>query len=420
MWKWLFFSSLTIGCGGSEEVDPPDASLCDRTAGVVTVRTRPELSVIAHDRTGAIAGQTSSGSTGEVQIDVPACGMVTVARVPGELFGGSVLTWTDVRGGDVLAFGAPPTAMSSSEGTVVTFAPMTGAGAYSIGGGCVVGAGGRPGYDIDCQGTSVSESPASFYLHGIGTPPIGTVFAMARDQQVPVSYAFATGVTPGDMVVLPTWRTDYDDVTVTATNVPVATVPSLGVGLGFGPAMGYWPSPELVDRGGGNWSSTVQVPIGPTARIARIAMTPGTSIDALGLIAHPLATPAVTIDVGATMLPYIDAMAIDMQEPPILNWTVATGADAADAVVLEVGGGARWWLIAPPEVRSVQLPQLPAELLVTTERSLSALTIIDVDGINGYREAIGRADELGSALFRPAPFRISSAGDSGPLLFEFR
>lgn len=391
-----------------------DAAPCDRPGGNVTVRTLPMLDVLVHDASGAVASQTQAGATGEVVVALPACGMVSIVR-NADGMRPSVMTWTAVRADDVVAFGSPIAEPRMSMSTSFTFDTVANATSYRFGG-CAIAAGGRPGYDIDCQGSNVGTSPASFYLHGFGTPATAPVLAHAYDGQVPLAYAFAPSVPIGGTFAMPAWQTDFEDVTVDVSNPPATSDVAFGfVQLFAGPFAFNWPAAPFSNVATG----TVRVPTQIATRNVNVFLDSNANGlgDNFSLLSRPLTGTHVEIDLTGA-LPYVEAFGVVTAPAPTVSWTIATSADSADATIAHVfSESLAWYLVAPSTTREIQLPALPAAITVGAIYG-RALFVIDIDGIAGYRDAIGRIDELNTLRFRPAPYRLATAGDLDALLFD--
>jgi len=385
------------------DAEPP------KPAGVTVSVTRAGLpaagiSVVFHDAAGAVLQVVATGSDGKATSTGAAPAMASA------LLGGSgavtrrhVVTWVDVKAGDVLSTidFADPTVVAQYEVSFGSFADG-GAVAYNAGSGTCGGSGDSP-----------IAIPLSRGCLNATSSVLGIALDVASD---PIAVAYKKGIaapsTDGGVgaVTLGPWLTP-STLTVTVTNAPAGSIDAL-VG-------------EFSE--GATYLSRTRSFVGGETTLAFApgfaeALEPAVlAVNATGggtraLIKRIPPGPAVAFDF-ATALPAILTGTNDWSNVarPVIAWTSASPLSGSDGGHVTLGwtdqgheGG--WTFIVPPSATSVKAPALPAEAAAWLPTSgafpetAGQLIFADVDSVPSYdvfRKGAGRA-LIGPGLFSGA------------------
>lgn len=372
-----FCSLLGAACGSVKET--PDASTIDADqSGTATVKTEAALfgttgsianiDVVSMLPNNTVLETTKTGADGLGSIKVYPGGSVTaVYRRPGDT-GAEMITYLGVKPNDTLTFG-------NRNPSFVGASPSLGNQTYSW----TVQA---PGATSHCAftlcGSSCAAAPATSVMFAEAASctrmPMDILY-VARNGNQTTHYALRSNVTfvAGATVSIGGWAT-APNATVNITGVPAevaqlsgswATVLNVQDERSF--AAGYSGSPT-----GGAFTATFA--FHPTGRrsVGRVQFQRQGTFGAMTLL-DSFTTSTLTQTVASPQFtPWLQQGLLTSAPLRKVDWNaVATPASVTDGTLVYVAwnvtvGGMnqsyRWFLIVPPGVSSIKLPELPAPL----------------------------------------------------------
>ncbi|MEO8702730.1 MAG: hypothetical protein ABI867_21985 [Kofleriaceae bacterium] len=396
---------VMVGCGSSDatapdattlDTSPPDAPMelpCTPTHGDVIVdgptAQASVITVLVHDSAGTVLSRSEPlGSDATVTVDVPSCGMVTIVD-HNPVDRDMLLTWVGVQPGDHLTDVRRRLALVpySIEFTVGTVAGATQyihsvacAGSSSL---ATSTAGGLHTEVLQCPATAATVS-----ILATAKTAAGATFARAL--AVPLSQ---TGTTTVD---LGAYQSPTQSLVASVQNAAGFDRARLVLFQGVTPRLfldsvettgstGMLGLPAIGNLGG---DGSMQLEVSGTDKFLRLAK-----------VATPIPL-TFTVDALVDLLPTLDVSLVSNPTRPTLTWTGARPfiADFATVGLSLAGapnGGLHFWtVVAPPHPGSIQLPEVPADLLPTGGISSISLSVDERAEVSTYDVARNALREL--------------------------
>jgi hypothetical protein len=411
--KWLLIVSATACGGGDSGSSPSDGSSdapgdnsdaavsgdapaahdCspNTPAGPVTVwNNSTGLTLVSHDASGAFFKRvTATGISG--QIDVPGCGAVTVADS-----GASRITVFAVEPGDELWVTFPrnhptPPTMTAQ---IVVDQPIANVQAYNT----------TAARSCDGGGSNTGSAPAltlsftTFCVHPDGKSTV-LVYPTNSVTPAPLVYAVFEDVSLSQAIQTP--------LHVTSWITPPAHHLSLQLAASDPATQAMWMLTS-VDRELTFYPGSASAANGPssTFELDVAYRELGDAVNSFIKLGYPgartriiertLAAPLalqVSSDLSMGLLPFVHSPQRD-SDPirPTVSWTVdSTNIDEdmiRGALPTRLGtSGSGWLFVAPPGTRSIRLPELPSDLVVSFPAGDIEIALSESTSVPGYRAA---------------------------------
>lgn len=374
----LAFASSVVCAGGCF-----DTTTSSTTIEVVDGDGSPVMGipVIFHDVNGGLIDSVQTDAGGKVVRHVSNGDMVTVAFDYGGFYGFE--TVMGLSGSDHLRFlrSLGPTAVTLE----VQFSPLAGATGYGVKSGCITRA------TSSTAGILSVEIPALCAASSVGLFAYGTA-GIAQ----PLAYEVES-ITPSGTVSVSgdAWRTDWEDVPITATGVASdATIVYLYLGTYVDERWTLLPAWRSSDvPSGGSASATTRRVSG--AGVAHYAAAAEIFDSGYASISRRDTDPqpsSVALDL-ANVLPRVRNVLVDWTDStrPSVSWDTDAPPDADMLELFADWDFGYWWVRAPPDLPSPALaPELPPEYSGWVPPLGSVVTIEyeDSDYVDGYHEDI--------------------------------
>ena len=405
------------GGGGSSDASPnaPDAPGSTGIMGPasMTVRTPwggvTDHPVVFHDADGAVVAVEYTDADGTATHDIPADAMVTLIDPSiGALGGPSKLmlfTIMGVQPDDRLSHGSDIDPWELRGFAEVTLSgPVGGAAFYAVDVGCELNSTVDAGQPLVIALNNACFRGASNF----------DVIAYALDSAENIlAYTTANdvAVVPGGtaQIGLPPWQFNSSDVVVTLSNPPMTasyadvTVQPVARGIPFyaeprGDNVSLTGPTEITTQIPSGFAGGLQYMISLYHKTSMLGASPPPAVSYL-IERRATAVPTVAHDMSTDFLAPIVTVWLDdnIADRPALD-LVGTGdytsADGGLAVVAWVDGGGNfieWWLLFPPGLDTVKVPELPDLLAgfrptATSEYNSPQVVILDADFINGFAD----------------------------------
>lgn len=390
------------------EPDAAPACMPSGAPGLVTVEAgvpgEATHEIFVHDPDGAVLSQAAVDASGIVTVEVPSCGMVTLVVQPEFSSRDYYVTWVHVQPGDRIV--APRRPRWEQVEFQVEFAAYPGATSYQFSGSFF-------------GETTVTESPAA--LRQLSVDGEVAVLGVALGV-TPLVWSGTVASSPG--VPIDPWQTATTDVSVSLTGLPPAvSTPQIQLDFVVGDIALPFLSEDLAATDGSASVGPTTAPDGfGTGRISALLDHVNLSGDQVQIARAP-ASAQVTFDY-VDLLPLPATFDVSGAAPrQDVAWTAERDPGEADVVILELHSDPIvWYVIAPPTVRALKLPALPAGLRPTESLGAHTIALADIGDVTTYADALARTPELNEAGFTAslATFRMSLLGDLDPRIIELQ
>ncbi|MBI5534971.1 MAG: hypothetical protein HY898_19745 [Deltaproteobacteria bacterium] len=377
------------------------------------------LSVVFHAADGAVLAVETTGADGKATSTAAGVAMVTVLRADQ-----SLITIFDVEPKDALFVGSAQV-LGKSAGTINVTAPtpVTNSTDYAVD----VATSSKIVTDITVG--AQMDLKAANLLTGEGA----SVLAWSRDKdQVPYSYAYATGIQPGDAGVTPAilgaWSADWISLIVRLKQAPMsaatvaASIAPVSAGLAYYDLNPWQVSAPAMQVN--MFQFGVPALFGDLLEytVAASYGVQGDGTDSV-LVKRIKERPTeVDVDMKSELLPGVQGVAADTATParPKMTWGQDAALSAADGVLVEAqwaqSGASRRWvgLAAANHPEGLTFPKLPDALAQSGPDASSTfgrfiVTFVEADFLEDYRAL--RLDYGPAVLETPLP--------KGPLAVRF-
>lgn len=394
---------LSFGCSGGGNTDEstptPEPSGTSTpnptptpTVGTLTVQVRSGLAgyagedIVVQEPDGTVVAIAQTDSAGNVSVSIS--GPVIVSLVRGIPPDHSLSTKGFVQPGETVTFDG-----GTSRKTVIDVSlpgAFSGAESYVMGAQCGPYAIADP----------LAASPLRVEDHctvGLSTHPVAAV-ARISTSTAPQAFTFAEAALSGTtgVAVLPAWRTDFDDVTVHASNAPAG---ASGLSINIVPHVGRH-SLRAVSSGldysvtpGGEATTVVPVVPEPAgSRSHSISVKFGFGEPARSSVqARGPASATFDVDLG-DLLPELTMTSTQVGSTVTFDWNDLAAFAATDVANLVVVWETSFWsLELPPDLPGTfVLPVLPAPFEAYNPPAyppiFAALWFVDYSHLDGYAQ----------------------------------
>jgi hypothetical protein len=363
---------------------PSDEPLANGSATVVVEiagAPAPGIDVVFSGPTGGLAHHAITDELGEASAEIMSGAMVTAAWFDSGLDRFDVITTAGIEPGDRVQIELGPESPWHDVTTAaIVFSPFVdpngeSAQAYFISG---------------CESAQVFD-PAEIQILTIDRDCLEddgtfTVRVIAELNANLVAHTMSTGIvplTPGPMeVVLPPWRTDFDEITVDAVNPP-SEVFFVGVAR-----------PDEVNNPVDTFPATLLVPAeGDQIEVLALASSP--EGENHNWMSRPRARTDTVIVDGNDLLPFVRNLTYS--ETYAFEYELSREPVAADGISAEAfaytseGVEIRWQLVAPANRGPIAFPELPPALIAldpttAVRGSRQSLALVDHADFAGWSD----------------------------------